>query len=326
MNLQDQLQEVKDRLAQLDPNNRDNLVEIAKLKAQQAELTNQVAQEEAAQVRIMNLEVKREQWTLPTDLNSFFSSESHLDADGNPYIVTNGNRVVTQIVKDAIRNNDDEWIAKFAELEREKDQLIETLRRDLSQAVIEKEEAENKRDAAIREREDRMIQESADLQQMIAEEEAEKARKAAEDRAKRTVYDVKGDSDIKGVESKNFTAKLAATGETITYNWTQKRYYIELTDENEIWQFRQQHGESELDQADHVEDTTSISDSVAPEVTFPELPSAIAPEAILPPEVQLVISAPTDGGQGQTVEERVAALEKRVVELEKVCNLNEEAA
>lgn len=62
MDMKQQLQEVKDKLAQLDPNNRDNLVEIARLKSQVTELSNQLALEEqvaAAQVKIQEDHVTR---------------------------------------------------------------------------------------------------------------------------------------------------------------------------------------------------------------------------------------------------------------------------
>jgi len=45
--MREQLQEVRERLAQLDPNNRDHLAEIGRLKTQEAELLKQIAVEEA---------------------------------------------------------------------------------------------------------------------------------------------------------------------------------------------------------------------------------------------------------------------------------------
>lgn len=87
--------------------------------------------------------------------------------------------------------------------------------------------------------------------------------------------------------------------------------YLEVT-AAEADQFRAERAsnqEAVSDSALEHEETPNVT----PEETFPELPSAIAPEAILPPEVQLVISAPTDGGEsGQTVEERLSALEAHV--------------
>lgn len=51
MSVKVQLQQVKESLAKLDPNNRDNLVEIARLKTQEIELTKQVADEEAVEAQ-----------------------------------------------------------------------------------------------------------------------------------------------------------------------------------------------------------------------------------------------------------------------------------
>ena len=120
----------------------------------------------------------------------------------------------------------------------------------------------------------------------------------------------------------NFTAINAKTGETVTYNWTTSKNYIEITDPNEVEQFRNQHANQSVVSDPALDE--SIQDSVTPEETFPELPSAIPPEVPAIP-VAVVEGPSSDNGQGQTVEERVAALEKRVVELEKVCNLNEES-
>ena len=67
-----------------------------------------------------------------------------------------------------------------------------------------------------------------------------------------------------------------------------------------------------------------VQSSVTQEETFQDIPTAIPPSVPAIP-VAMVEGPSSDNGQGQTIEERVAALEKRVVELEKVCNLNEES-
>jgi hypothetical protein len=233
------------------------LSEIAAFESEIAAMETQAEQEAAQQVRIQEQEVKREEYMLPTDLNAFFSNGSYLNADGEPYVVTSANKIALQIVKDALTENDNEHNAKYADLEskytalraerdsfkknsEDQTQLAETLRQQLSQTVIERDDAFSKRDAAVEEKKQRDAQESADLQKMIADEQAEKERKAAEDRAKRTVYDVVPDNDI---NPKNYTAKLASTGETVTFNWTQKNFYTVLTDEAEVSQFRLQHAE-----------------------------------------------------------------------------------
>ena len=145
---------------------------------------------------------------------------------------------------------------------------------------------------------------------VIDSEEQGKQMKELADRIKASrihVYDVVPDSEI---NAKNYTAKRADNGEEVTYNWTQAKNYIEIKDPNEVEQFRQQFANKEAvsDSALGNEEVVNVT----PEVTFPEIPSAIAPEVNVPAEVQLVISTPTDGGQGQTVEERLSALEAHV--------------
>lgn len=133
------------------------------------------------------------------------------------------------------------------------------------------------------------------------------------------VYDVEPDSEI---NPKNYTAKRADNGEQITYNWTQSKNYIEIKDAAEVERFRQQFTNQEA--VSDIPLDQPVQDNVTPEATFPELPSAIPPN--IPGEVPVVIPTPELSGQGRTVEERFEALERRVTELEKVCNLNEEAA
>jgi hypothetical protein len=81
--LQSQLQEVTDQLAQLDPNNRDNLVEIAGLEQKKAVLIMkmddaklQEEQQAAQQVRIQAQEEKVESITLPYDFDDIFENKS----------------------------------------------------------------------------------------------------------------------------------------------------------------------------------------------------------------------------------------------------------
>ena len=159
---------------------------------------------------------------------------------------------------------------------------------------------------------------------VIDSEEQGKQMKELADRIKASrihVYDVVPDSEI---NAKNYTAKRADNGEEVTYNWTQAKNYIEIKDAAEVERFREQFSNQNA-----VQDSTLGNDeipNVTQEETFPTIPSAIAPEINVPAEIQLVVSAPTDSGQGQTVEERFEAIERRLTELEKICSVNEEAA
>lgn len=247
------------------------------LEEELAHIAENEEQSNAKILRFQAQEIKREAYTLPTDFNQLFSSDNHLDAEGNPYIVDGANRIITQVVKEALIENDNEHNERNGQLEtkiesirnlfeekrkecEEKDTLIETLRRQLTQTVIEKEDAEAKRDAAVEEKRQREAKESEDLAKMIADEKAEKERREAESKAKRTVYDLVPDSDI---NPKNYTAKLASTGETITFNWTQRNFYKVLTDENEVSQFRAEHS-----QASNLPDITLVGADIF-EVTAP---------------------------------------------------------
>jgi hypothetical protein len=321
-------------------NNQGNYGEIPALEQKRDALKVQIAeeaakadQENAQMVRIQEQEVKRDSYTLSTDFNEFFSNPAYLNADGEPYVVTSANRVISQVVKDALAENDDEHNSKLAEVEAEHkkiesnlqsklaeyaginqdlEQVNEELRIQLSQAIIDKEDAESKRDAAMTEKKQREAQESQDLAKLIADENAEKERKAAEDRAKRTVYDVVPDHDF---NPKNFTAKLASTGETVTFNWTQKNFYTVLTDEAEVSQFRLQHAEQSavpdptLDHAVDVPTIPAVAEVTAPDVQFPVNPGAIQEE------VQVAIgnsNAPVAGAGIEEAFKRIQSLEADV--------------
>lgn len=133
-----------------------------------------------------------------------------------------------------------------------------------------------------------------------SEAEAQKKKELADKiRAERTVYDVVPDSLI---NPKNYTAKLVATNEVVTYNWTKQNFYIELKDENEILQFRQQHGKPEFIESDNAEIAAPVQDSVTPEEAFPELPSAIAPEVPALP-ASVVEGSPYNVGQSPITKE-----------------------
>ncbi|OCT12617.1 hypothetical protein A8709_32930 [Paenibacillus pectinilyticus] len=213
------------------------------------------------------------------------------------------------------------------------DKEIDDTNRLLNEEKFARAQAEQYRDNAAKQLEEakkeveRLNAQVDDLRKEIAvgareaykvvdtEAEAQKKKELADKiRKDRTVYDVVPDNVI---NPKNYTAKLVATDEVVNYNWTKKNFYIELTDENEILQFRQQYSQPEATESDPAEVATSLPDSVTPEETFPDLPSAELPEvSSLPNTVDQgqqngEVSA-ANAGQGQTVEERLSALEAHV--------------
>lgn len=146
--------------------------------------------------------------------------------------------------------------ARITEVEEESAKLAETI----SKLENERDDAEAKRDAAAREIES--VREEVkqlkgwndDLRTQIALgvgaslkviDPDEKARQDAEEnerveriKAQRTVYDLQ---PVESINPKNYTAKRALDGETVTINWTQLRSYIVLEDEAEVSQFRIKH-------------------------------------------------------------------------------------
>jgi chromosome segregation ATPase len=178
--LQAQLQEVTDQLAQLDPNNRDNLVEIAGLEQKKAVLIMKMddakAQEEqqaAQQVRIQAQEEKVESITLPYNFDDIFDNK-------------NANEMIIELVKEFQRkayedHNDDvdrinsgwkikldeitsEWSTTKTQLQEEIGKLhqenktlqgnLEDTESALEQANFLGKDAESKRDAAVKQLEE----------------------------------------------------------------------------------------------------------------------------------------------------------------------------
>jgi hypothetical protein len=112
------------------------------------------------------------------------------------------------------------------------------------------------------------------------------------------VYDVVPDNDI---NPKNFTAKRVDNGESITYNWTQENNYIVLKDEAEVSRFRDQHATqaaAEPVAETAVQDTTLVTIPEALHVSEGNIPSQT--EVPTPDTVASGVSS-TDGKSGETV-------------------------
>lgn len=366
MNLQEQLQEVKDRLAQLDPNNRDNLAEIAKLKAQQTELTDQAAQEQATQARIQEEHVAR----VSTVANQFDEFLEKMNLGGmtlrqvvggaseyqlitielKKAFTAQAEQFSTQLSEQQAVHNEEMRAAQDREnqLQRQnenlqaraitQESLLEEASRKANQDALERTNLEQSRNNAVAQLEEAKIQIAQqkghieDLQTQISigvrgainvidteEEERQKKELAIQIRKERTIYDVEWVDEIKRTRKK---AKLAATGEEIDFPWTEESKFF-VIQEAEVSQFRNEYAPNQEVVPDIPLDQP-VQDNVTPEATFPELPRAEAPN--IPGEVPVVIPTPESSGQGQTVEERFEAIERRLTELEKVRNVNEEAA
>lgn len=158
------------------------------------------------------------------------------------------------------------------------------------------------------------------------EEQRKKAENDAKIKLERTVYNVIPDNPL---NIKLYTVNLAATGEVMTIPYYALKSYI-VIQESEVSQFRADNGIAETATPDSdntpVEQTPEdVQDGVEPEVTFPDLPKAELPTA---PDT---VDQGQHGGEtpaeenGTVTRAEFTALINRVVELEKVCNINEDA-
>lgn len=178
--------------------------------------------------------------------------------------------------------------ARNNEIEEENGKLSDMI----SKLENDREDAESKRDAAFRELESvrgevKQLKEwNDDLRTQMALgvggslkviDPEEKARQDAEEqerieriKAQRTVYDLK---PVESINPKNYTAKRALDGETVTINWTQLKSYIVLEDEVEVNSFRLKHAPKE------------VIDPVVP-LAPPQLPEPVNQEVSQFPENQ----------------------------------------
>jgi cell division protein FtsB len=228
--------------------------------------------------------------------------------------------------------------ARNLEVEEENAKLSEEngkLSDMISKIENEREDAESKRDAAVRELESvrgevKQLKEwNDDLRTQMALgvggslkviDPEEKARQDAEEqerieriKAQRTVYDLKG---VEPINPKNYTAKRALDGETVTINWTQLRSYIVLEDQEEVNSFRLKHAPKE-----NIEATIPLDPPALPIITeqqFPESNRSVDQQAACTSDgfgTSGYINSVTDDAS-VSLADRVEALEARVAQLE----------
>ncbi|MEO3947645.1 hypothetical protein [Gorillibacterium sp. CAU 1737] len=181
-------------------------------------------------------------------------------------------------------------------------------------------DAEAKRDAAVaimeagQEEIDKLRRENEDLRRKLisgatykpAEQTAEQADRIERLKRERfTVYDLKPDNEF---NPKNYTAKLALTGEEVAFGWTALKSYT-VIDESEVPQFRQAHGATTTPQEPVDVANGTGKEDIQASVEVPQFPAS------------QVDGAPVDGVDqheavqadvGTSVEERLAALEVAV--------------
>lgn len=240
-----------------------------------------------------------------------------------------------QAIIDDIRIEQANKIIAAGKQNAENVELIERLKADLETLTkaaeenaqyqdkyLESEElrkdAEAKRDAAVAQLEEAQ-KEIEELRSKLisgatykpAEQAAEQAERLAKIKRERfTIYDLKPDNEF---NPKNYTAKLALTGEEISFNWTAKPSYT-VINENEVLQFREANGGNTAPAEEKpvdVVDGTGPAD-ISPSVEVPQFPiqegdGTAADGLDQHPTVPEVVGS---------VEDRLSALEQRVAALE----------
>lgn len=268
-----QLQEVREDLAKLDPNNRDHLVEIDRLKKKEIELINQVAAEETA--------VQQHEERVNQATASFDDAIEQMDFAGLTLAQIVGGNSEYQLVKIGIKkyilalaDSFSQQIASeqtaFAEYRRtaeeyrrsadaREEQLqakCEEQQRQIYQVTLELQDMTNSRDAAARElaetkqEVERLNGHIDDLRKEIAvgaraainvidteEQERQKKELADKIRRERTIY---GKEWVDTIKKNRYRARLAVSGEPIEFPWTEATKYFEI-DENEVQQFRSEY-------------------------------------------------------------------------------------
>ena len=206
------------------------------------------------------------------------------------------------------------------------------LRSHISQINLEKDDLEAKRDAAVRELEDG----KAEIERLNSQVDDLRKEIAVGARNAYKVTDVEHSEQIKQLTDQIKASKIKVTdmvftdythvtytatllqdlpsenkkfGEKIVFPSIFKSKYINIEDAAEVERFRQQFANKEAVQDIPLDEP--VQDSLEQEAPFPELPSAIAPEIPAVP-APMVEGSPSDSGQGQTVEERLSALEAHV--------------
>lgn len=148
----------------------------------------------------------------------------------------------------------------------------------------------------------------------------ERAKRVLEKKAEITVYNVVPDAEL---NPRNYTAILAATGETIQFTWLQKNRYI-VVDESAGLQFRQEFEAATQPVAEVVVPDQSLVTTESAEILAVEIP-AIEPVSQFPAveEVATEVAGTTwinyeVAGQEQGIPGSVDPIETLVQEVEKL--------
>ncbi|OAS19259.1 hypothetical protein [Paenibacillus oryzisoli] len=307
------------------------------------EAKKELEQEQATQVKITQIQQAHEdRVTQSTD--DFFNEIENLDISNgmtlrDVMIDESFYQSATISIKGLFQTGVDGLSQQIATLEGENSDLVsrlkkETEERQKAESEREQERLDHTQTQQYRTNLANLLEEAqkeiAQLQEQLKsatagvkttnteEEQRKKAENDAKIKLERTIYNVIPDNPL---FIKLYTVNLAATGESFTIPHYALKSYI-VIQESEVSQFRADNGIAETtatseDNAPVEQATETIQDSVTPEVPFPELPRAEAPEV---PDVPAI--GPVAEGQqsvevpGQTVEERISALEQSNLDMQ----------
>lgn len=332
MNLRDQLTSVENQLAEEKSNLNKNPELIAHLEERQAQLTAQITEQEAVQqVRIQVQEEKVESIALPYDFNEVFADPR-------------ANEMIIELIKDfqrqayADHNTEvEELIAEhknelkvvsdnLAKAETENHTLnieLDDLTARVNHLTIERDDALSKRDAAVREKEgiETLLDEKQEHIDKLRDEIAIGAKAAI------NVTSISPSDRLAALVQESKSAKIKSSLELAMERTEPVRGKIEVVAPPKALEEATFPGQASDPANIGLDDTeTSQLPAANTEVGFPPIPTAQAPDVHSGHPVDTGVTSTTGTSGSQTVEERFEALERRVVELEKVCNINEEAA
>lgn len=342
MNLREELQQVQDKLAQLDPNNRDNLVEIARLKTRESELAGLIAKEETEQVIIQQQEQRIAEATNEVadiidnmviegiPVRTLFKGEQEYQLfkiGGQPQLTSLAERLILQMSEMEQKHKAELAAAEDREqqLQRQNESLQEKLQEAQEREfklTLDVQDLSSKRDAAVAEKEEalkevgRLNGQVDDLRKEIAvgarnaykvvdSEEQRKQLKEIAEQIKASRIPIYDKLALDFQESR-YKAKLAKTGEEIEFGYLELGKYVEIKDEKEVLQFRQQH------EAERVVQDTPLDQSVQDSVKEESFPAPALPAVYAPVVPGLQGEPPTGTVVPKTLEQRVAELEKHV--------------
>lgn len=330
--VQEQFNEVQARLAELDPNNRDNLAEISNLKVKEAELNIQLQQEQETASKMQ--EASRESAlavdnmvigdnTSLRDLCIDEASYQFVSIAIKTMMNTQATKYINELSTQKAQYEDQLRAAsdREAQLKLQNSNLQkalesvtaerDTLQSQSSQITLERDKAFEVRDNAAKalDEANKKIEELQASGATITQvDQSEQLKKAQEDfiNSRIKVTNIRWADDIRKT---HYAAELADNGETITFGRLEKGKYLEVSKE-EAARFR-----TEQSNQSAVQDST-LGSSQTTDAVVPQIATVEDFRTAEDTTEKTTDSGNTDATAGSvvqaTIEDRVAALEKAV--------------